>query len=226
MEAAAQERTSVLACVPLEYIRPTAARSRGPNLRQTLVPAGSVGVMPPDFLNSREDALLLWFIVIVGYASYASAKSGGGLGSSFGEVLRSFFLTKLIFVFGSAAAYAALVVLAAERLGLWHTTALRETIYWFGGTSFVLVGDGISAKTGESFMRMILRRAVAFTIMVEFLVNLYVFPFLVEVVLVPLVLVFVLMQAYAPYDSNVTATTRKSIDGVLVALGMFLLATF
>lgn len=182
--------------------------------------------MPPDFLNSREDALLLWVVVIVAYACYASRKSGGGLGASFVAVVRAFLAPKVLLVFSAAAAYAALVVLVAQHLGLWHATALKETIYWFVGVGVILVGEATSASPDQAFFTKILKRAFTFTIIIEFIVNLYVFPFLVEMVLVIIIILFFGMQAVARYDSKIDALTLKVIDRVLITIGVFLLASF
>jgi hypothetical protein len=65
--------------------------------------------------------------MLVGFAAYKS----DGFGSSLGAVLRSLFVTKLVFLFGTDAAYCAALLLAANKLGLWHTSAIKATIYWF-----------------------------------------------------------------------------------------------
>ena len=95
-----------------------------------------------DFLSSREKAIIIWAVVLVGFAAYKS----DGLGSSFGAVLRSIFLTKLVFLFGTAAAYCAGLVLAANKLALWHTTAIKATVYWFFGTGVVLAASAVTGR--------------------------------------------------------------------------------
>jgi cytochrome bd-type quinol oxidase subunit 2 len=63
---------------------------------------------------------------------------------------------------------------------------------------------------------------VRFTIVVEFLVNLYVFPFLIELVLVPIIVLFAGMQVVAAAEPA-HASARRAIDGALIALGLLLL---
>jgi hypothetical protein len=125
-------------------------------------------------LTSREDALLVWAIVIVGHAT---CKDPRGIGSALWNLVRAFCTPKLVLLFGSAALYSVGVVLLASRLGLWHRTAFRETIYWFVGTGLILVGSATSAAPDERLLRTILRGAVAFTIIIEFAVSFYAFPF-------------------------------------------------
>jgi hypothetical protein len=172
-----------------------------------------------DFLNSREKAVVLWTVAIVVYA----AVKGEGVVASFVGVLRALVQPKLVLLFGSAALYCAGLVLLAIKAGLWHTTAVNETVYWFIGSGLVLVGNATHAsRRAPDYLNRLLGRAVRFTLIVEFLVTLYVFPFVVELFLVPLIVVFVGMQVVAEHDPAMAAEKRV-IDGVLIAIGFALM---
>jgi hypothetical protein len=174
-----------------------------------------------DFLDGREKAVLFWVAAIL---VFAVVKSGGDLASSFAQVLRSLLAPKLLLLFASAAVYCAGAVYLARWLGAWHTTTLKETVYWFVTGGVVLAGRAVAkaAPFDRRFYLQLLRHAVRFTIIVEFLVNLYVFPFLAELVLVPVILLFVGMQVVAAHDDSVKEA-RKPINGVLAAISVFLL---
>jgi hypothetical protein len=174
-----------------------------------------------DVLNSREEAALLWMLALIGYAT---VKGGRSVTSSFGDVVRAVFQAKLLLVFGSAALYCVGLVLLARWAGLWHTTASKETVYWFLTGGVVLVGRAVThAKPSDpGFYKNLLRQAVRFTILIEFLVNLYVFPFVIELILMPIILLFVGLQVVAAYDSA-HAPVRKVIDGVVATIGFVLL---
>jgi len=114
-----------------------------------------------DVLNAREEAGLFWLLAIIAYASF---KGGRAVASSFGDVVRAFFHWKLQLIFVSAAAYCAGVVLLAAWAGVWHTTAAKETAYWFFTGGLVLVGRAVSqAKPSDpGFDRKLLRDALRF----------------------------------------------------------------
>ena len=179
--------------------------------------------MPPDFLNSREHAILIWVVLILGYVTY----KGPSIWLSFFGVARLVFASKLTILFASAALYSGAVVLLAKKLGLWHTTALKETIYWFVGIGVVLVGDATQATPNLDYLKKLVGRLLKVTLVIEFVVNLYVFPLVIEFVLVFLVLSFTGMQALAEHKPSIIERgTRKVIDGVLIGIGVFLLASF
>lgn len=180
--------------------------------------SGGVVLAFLDFLDSREKAVFVWMLVAL---AWAVIKVDGFL-SSVGGMLRVL-CGKLLLPFVLLASYCAGVVIAAQPLGLWHTTAIKETVYWFFGTGVLLVGRAIESASNPNWARQILRPALRLTLIVEFLVNLYVFPFGVEMVLVPIVVLVVLVEAVAGFDPSHVAAQRFS-SGVITAIGCGLLA--
>jgi hypothetical protein len=171
-----------------------------------------------DFLNSREKALLFWLIVIA--AIVARGAKGSGLGRSINGILWSVTRPKLLAVFLGVAVYSAVVLFAARWLGLWDTSATKETVYWFFGTGVVLAGGAIQAFLADpTFFKRLPGRALRLTLIVEFLVNLYVFPLGVEIVLVGIFVALVPIQVVPQADPRV----RAFANAMQVAIGAGLL---
>ena len=174
-----------------------------------------------DVLDNREKAGVIWLGVIIGYGTF---KNWLGVKSSARATARAFLTWKLLLLFGTAAVFCAGVVLAASWLGLWHTSATKETIYWFFTGGFVLIDRAVTRgkPSDPQFYRWLLTQAVRFTILIEFLVNLYMFPFLVELIVVPLIVALVMAQVVAASDAALTAV-RKPVEWMLGLMGFFLL---
>jgi hypothetical protein len=181
--------------------------------------------VPPDFLNSREDAIVLWSVAILGFVLY---KDFVGISRSLVAVLRALLQPKLLLLFGSALAYSAAIVYVAHELELWHAPALKVTIYWFIGTAVVLAGNAVSegSRDRRAYLRKVLGRVLAVTILIEFVVGIYALPLAVEIVCVGLLFLFTGMQVVAQHDATTSATTRKFIDRVLIAVGLLYLSYF
>jgi hypothetical protein len=181
--------------------------------------------MPPDFLNSREDAIVIWAAAILAFVFY---KDFRGIGGSMVGVLRALSHRKLLLLFGSALAYCAAIVYAAHEVGLWHEPALKVTVYWFVGTAIILAGNAVSrgARDQRAYLRKVLGRVLAFTILIEFVVGVYALPLAVEIVCVGLLFLFTGMQVVAQHNATTPAATRKFIDGVLIAVGVLYLGYF
>lgn len=181
--------------------------------------------MFPGFLNSREDAILLWALVILGFVLY---KDPRGIAGSFLGVLRALIHRKLLLLFGSALIYSAALVYAASELGMWHMTTLKATIYWFLGSALVLAGAAVTegAQSERVLLRKVVRRVVAVTLVTDFVVNVYALPFAIEVLCVFVLFAFAGMQAVAAHDTSMPHATRRFIDGVLGAVGVFYVGYF
>jgi hypothetical protein len=171
-----------------------------------------------DFVDSREKAVLVWTLVAF---AWAVMKVDGFL-VSLGGILHVLY-GKLLLPFVLLASYCAGLVIAAQPLGLWHTTAIKEIVYWFFGTGVLLVGRAIESANSPNWARTIFRPALRLTLIVEFLINLYVFPFGIEMVLVPFVVLFVLVEAVAALD-QAQAPAQRFSSGVITTIGFGLLA--
>lgn len=173
-----------------------------------------------DFLNSREKAGAIWAGAVLVYVLCKDRSIAGSILRSLGTL----FTPKLSLVWAAAAAYAAGLVLAAAVIGLWHTTAIKETLYWFLGTAVVLTGSALTTPSFDrTYAKRVAHKALRLTIIIEFLVNLYVMPLAAELVLVPLVAMFVMMQIVAESDPKL-ASVRTFLDRALMLIGVCLLA--
>lgn len=170
-----------------------------------------------DALDSREKAILLWVLALSGLACLNS-----DIRSSFGNVMRALAAPKLLVAFTSAALYSAFALLVAGLVGLWHTTSLKEAVFWFGGVGLILVGAAIRVGADGTPFRRVLKPALTLTIVVEFVVTLYVFPIAIELLFVPFVALLVVMSAVAGRDAKLSPA-RKAVDATLAAIGVLLL---
>jgi hypothetical protein len=183
--------------------------------------------VPPDFLNSREDAILVWTTVILAYALY---KNPRGIGSSFLDVVRTTLDPKLLLLFGSLAVYSGLLLYGAKEIGLWHGggSGIKAAVYWFVGIGVVLVGEAVMrAKPDDAYLlRKVFKRVVGVTILIEFIVNVYALPLGYELVLVFVAVLFVCMQVVVQHDASADPRARTLIDGVIVAVAILYLVHF
>jgi hypothetical protein len=157
------------------------------------------------YLTNREEAILFWAVAI---AVFVIVVGRTELGQPLRGVLGALFTPKLLLLFMMAAAYCGIFVLVAHQLGVWHTSAVKETLYWFFGSGTILVGGATRALLDDpDFFDRLPRIALRTTLVIEFLVNVYGFSFWIEVPLVGIALALALAQA----------------DRVLMLLGGFLL---
>ncbi len=175
--------------------------------------------MPPAFLNSREDAGLIWTVSVLAFLIYKSPRLVGSLFSIVWLAVRP----PLVFLFGGAALYCAGILVAGSEVGVWHTSAAKETVYWFIGTGLVLAGHATEAQPSPGYVGILLARAFKIAIVVEFIVNLYVFPLGIELVFAPVVSIFIVLDAWNQAQSRADPRVVRFTDGGLVAIGWLVL---
>lgn len=167
--------------------------------------------------DNRELALLIWLGALV---VWAIAKHRPALL----ELLRSFKDPELSITFAVTFVYGVGVVWLLAWLGLWTNDLISETLFWlFGPGVVLLVGIATRTATEDAFFRRTLRRLLAFTVALEFVINLYVLPLPIEIALVPLLVTLVAASVVAEGE----ARHRQAATGVgclLLLIGGALLA--
>lgn len=176
------------------------------------------GALGLGILDNREQAIVVWVLAI---ACFALSKSD--IRQAFGHVIRALVAPKLLLLFVSAGVYTVGVVYAAHVLGLWHTSSLKETLYWFVGGALVFFGGATHAVGEPECFKRTIRRAVKLTIVIEFVVGFYVLPFAAELLLVPVIALLVGMSVVGEHDSKLDPA-RRVVNGALGAVGLAVFA--
>jgi hypothetical protein len=131
------------------------------------------------FLDNRELAILVWLII---FLFWALTKKN--IRESISEIMKVFF-QKVIFITTCLMLfYIGSIVYIFYRFGLWDFTLLSETIMWVIGEAFVMYLNSNKVKNNEYF-KIVMIDSLKLTVVIEFIVNLYVFNFWIELILVP-----------------------------------------
>lgn len=177
--------------------------------------------MPPAFLNSREDAGLIWSVIALTFVLYKAP----GVFRNLAHIVWLVVKLPLALLFGGAALYCAGILAVASTLGVWETSATKETVYWFLGTGLVLAGHATSARPDPDYARTLLRKAFKVAILIEFVVNFYVFPLGVELVFVPLVGFLGITEVWNKGQAEPDPRLAKLTGGALAILGWAVLVS-
>jgi hypothetical protein len=142
-------------------------------------------------LNTRETALVVWVggLLLLALKRREVRSSFAAL---FKLVVTSVFLGGVIF---GAVAYATATVLLLRRFGYWESDMTRVAILWFFG--FALIALFNTRNVDPRYFRRLVLHNLGLAVVVEFVTNLHTFPLPVELVLVPMALLLVAVQAYS-----------------------------
>jgi hypothetical protein len=137
-------------------------------------------------------------------------------------VVRAALVPRIVGIVMLLVAYTGLMVGWAFEVGLWRPVLMKETVVWFVGSAIALTFSIVSAPLRDrSFFRNAVMNAVAVTVFVEFYVNLFVFPLLVELLLLPTIVFLAMLSAFASSDEKYRPAKHLA-DGLLITIGIAL----
>jgi hypothetical protein len=164
------------------------------------------------WLNAREQAVVIWTVVLLAWALVAVPSIRPGLWS----LTRLAVSPPLGVMFAVSMAYTAAVTLALNWIGMLYPTAVKDVVIWYCGVGVPLL---FKASTRRQALQGTVRDAITLTALLTFIVGLYVFPLVVELVIVPAVALVVMMHVAASMQKEF-AEAASILNITLTALGL------
>jgi hypothetical protein len=168
-------------------------------------------------LNSREISFLLWGTLFLAWGF-----SRLEVRRSFKAVLGSLFGSALIWVLVAALGYTIVIVALLSRTGYWAPPMTKLVTWWFLGTAVGAVFNK-PKRMGSHFRHLVIHN-LTLAAAIEFLSELYTFPFAVELIFVPGMAFLVALQAVAQLQTDPKSQlTTRVLNGCASLVGLTLL---
>jgi hypothetical protein len=98
-------------------------------------------------------------------------------------------------LFSPLIVYCTAIIYLLHYFGFWEVTLIKETIVWFLGTALVLQFKAAHI-TSPDFFKEVAARSVKWTVVLELIMNLYIFSLLKEIAIVPVFLILLLAKYF------------------------------
>ena len=170
-----------------------------------------------DLLNSRKYALIIWLVVFFAWAILKKE-----IRNSFFGIFKTLAHRVFLCTFTALFLYLAFIIFLFSEVGLWNTTLIPETVFWFFGSAIVILFSVNDATQDNQFFKKIITNNLKLLVAIEFLVNVYTFHLVVELILLPIILLIVGVSALAETKKEY-AQVKKFTDVILIAFGFFLI---
>lgn len=167
-------------------------------------------------INNREKAIILWLIILVVLASLKTS-----IRNSIKHLINAFFQKKLVQIYLAMILYVVGVTILLKKFEFWDVKNLPTTLKWFFIVAFVMLFNFEKANNPDYFKNS-LRDNLKVLVIVEFIVNLYVFNILVEFLVFPIILMLSIILALSETDSKYESV-NKFLNGTFAIIGIFLL---
>lgn len=168
-------------------------------------------------LNNREFATIFWLtlFIIVLIATPSIRKSTG-------KLLKSFMSKYILIPILLMAVYVAISVFLLYKIHFWDKGLIKDTIIWFVGAGLVMLFNANSALKNPLHIKEVIKENIKLIIILEFIINLYVFSLPVELILVPTSTILVLLQLVSKMDKKHEMVT-KLVSSILGMLGLIII---
>lgn len=164
-------------------------------------------------LNNREISILIWIVVFFLWALCQKK-----IRAAFVSVIKAFFAKKLVYGYLLMFLYIAMIIYPFYLLGFWGTHWIKNTILWAICIAFIMLMRFSKASDKNFFINSV-KDNLKILIILEFIINLYVFSLWIELLLVPFSALIGGMIAIAETDEQYKSV-KKFLDFVLSFMGI------
>ena len=162
--------------------------------------------------NNREIALLFWIALIV------MALLLSKLRKSLVPIFKILTSKMFLIIFSLIGAYLYGIILLLQNLEVWQSSNLKDVLFWLFSVGLILVFKINEAKSNAYFKGIFLS-AIKWTILLEFIVNLYSFSLLTEIIILPVLVFLAMIQAVAEMDEK-HKVVSKFLQNVIALAGL------
>jgi hypothetical protein len=148
-----------------------------------------------DILNSREWAILVWVLVLIGYITRPPRWQT--LKEPLLGVLRALGSRHLVSAITLMAMYVVMMIYGLSHIGLWDPSLLKGTLIWFFSVAVFSLFQVNKFSESPHKLKALVADSFRLVVVIEYLVGAYTFHFAVELALVPLVVFLSALVAFS-----------------------------
>lgn len=168
--------------------------------------------------DNREISIVIWLAIFLVWMLSKEEVRKASVG-----VAKAALAWKIILCVFMMSAYVAMVVLALRTAGLWNTGNLKATVIWSLTATPAMAFDVGSITEDENYFQKAVRDGFKISVVLEFIINLYVLSLPLELLLIPTITIFACMLVITESRDGFEPT-HALLNTVLALIGLGLLA--
>lgn len=172
----------------------------------------SIEILNETF-NNREIALFFYMMIFIIWMLFTK-----DIRKSLVNLLKQFFVKEVLILTSCMLAYTYAILFFLSTIKLWDSSMTKEAIYWIFGVGIIILFNSNEVIKEESYFKKIIAEKFKLLIIIEFIVGLYLFGLLFELILMPIVILFSLLLGYTDVHKE-HEEVRKFIDLFFGILG-------
>lgn len=170
-----------------------------------------------ELFNNREIAILIWSALLIGWAL-----TNESIRHAFAGFVRTAFTKPLVKVYAAMGLYVVIIGYILHALGLWNVSQLKPTIIWAFSIALISALRAHKIIDDPDYFKRAVRDNINLVIVLEFILGVYTFPLLGELVLVPITTFLGAVKVFAEGKEK-HRPVAKLLDGLFFLFGLFVL---
>jgi len=167
-----------------------------------------------EVFNNREIAIGIWGGLAI--AIFVFTKPGRDF---IKNVIPILFCHRFVILYIVFLGYFGLVTYGLYAIGFWDISLLKDTIFWIFFVELPLFVKTIEKAKDNYFFSQLLKENIAIIVIIEFILNFWTFGLVIEIIIVPISLIFGLLYAISARDKK-TQQAKRFFDWLLIAFGI------
>ena len=163
--------------------------------------------------NNRELSLIIWILIFCIWVTFQKKVRKSAF-----SLVKAFFAKKLVFGYLFMLFYIVLIVIPLYFFGIWNFSWIKNTLFWIICVAFVMLMQFQKANK-EHFFKNTIKQNFKILVVVEFILNLYVFNFWIEMLIIPFSALLGGMIALSESDKQYTEA-RKALNFLLLIISL------
>ena len=170
-----------------------------------------------DIFTNRELAIIFWVGILLIVLLIKKQ-----IRTSIFSVIKSLLDPKILAYFLSFLVYLSVFLYLFYDLGYWTLSNLKDSIIWFIFSGLPIGFIVATDKMKNGFWKSLIMKNLKLTVLVEYIVNLFTFSLLFELIIVPIVTFIALLNTFSKHYKE-HKDVEKLTNSILVVIGLFVL---
>lgn len=170
-----------------------------------------------EIFSNRELSSIIWILLIIFGLQFNKPTR-----KATGNLLKAFFVPSIVTVNLLAILYSSSIIYLLFRFNFWDLTLLKDSIYWFIGSGFLILFNLNKANKERDFFKNVLRDNLKLILILEFIVNFHQFGLVTELILLPILAFLAMLQVFAEREER-TEKVKTLIEWIFTIFGLIVL---
>lgn len=167
-----------------------------------------------QIFNNRELSVFCWIIIFLIIALRQKTIRKPAL-----VFIRKFTEFRILSIFLSMIVYIGFFITILYFLKIWDFSFLKDTIYWTFGIAFIILFNINDLIDNKGRFRKIFLSNLKLIVIIEFITNLYVFKFYIEMITFPILIFLTLTRAFVERKEE-DRIVKNLLDTIIAIYGL------